>query len=58
MTEREKELREFGFRPVEDPELIKAHQREDEKVVSNVVPIISALIDWRERSKNEIVCRV
>lgn len=57
MTDREKKLREFGFKPVEDPILIEAHKREWEETVRDVTPVINALTDWVERSKNEVVAR-
>lgn len=58
MTKREKALRDFGFKPVEDPEIIKSCRKEDKKVANQVAPIIEALIDWREKSRNEIVAYV
>lgn len=58
MTERERKLREFGFKPVEDPEVIEAHRREWEETVRDVTPIVTALTDWVERSKREFVCKV
>lgn len=58
MTEKEKTLRAFGFKPVEDPELIEVNRKEDEKVANQVAPIIAALIDWRKRSRDEIVAYV
>lgn len=58
MTDRERKLRELGFKPVEDTEVIQAHRREWAETVSDVTPIVTALNDWVERSKNQVVCKV
>lgn len=55
MTEREKKLREFGFKPVEDPALIEAHRKEWEETAKDLKPIVDAFNAWHERSKKEII---
>lgn len=51
MTEREKKLRAFGFKPVEDPALIEAHRKEWEKVAKDLKPIVDAFNDWHVQSR-------
>lgn len=58
MTEREKKLRELGFRPVEDPEVIKEHERQWTETIRDIAPVMNALNEWVERSKKEVVCIV
>lgn len=58
MTEREEKLRKLGFKPVEDPEIIKEHRKQLEETIKDITPVMNALNGWVERSKKEVVCIV